>query len=292
MGTPAYMSPEQARGAKDVGPPATLYAVGTVLYEALVGAPVFRGDSYNEVLAKVLTEPHTPLAELRPGLPSAVIAAVDKLLSKSVADRPADALQAQSPAGGGLRERRRGARSGAGRAAAGASSSPGFAPTLPRTPRPSRPSSLQPPPSGSEGAPQPAPPPAPTPAAAPLPTPVLGPAATTGQATPTPAASAPGPVAASPAVAPAALAGRRRWQQPPPGPPGRRARAGAAQEEPGSGDNVSGLRDFLGFEGLRPAALRRRPSKRRPGSGDVTVSKRLGAARLTSSRSTWASPGT
>ena len=135
MGTPAYMSPEQARGAKDVGPASDLYAVGALLYEALAGAPAFEGESYNEVLAKVLTEQHPPLSAVRPGLPSAVEGALDRLLAKTVADRPADALQArcllaQAFGVGGPAD------SGAATQRPGPGSSPGFASTLPRTPAP------------------------------------------------------------------------------------------------------------------------------------------------------------
>ncbi len=107
MGTPAYMSPEQARGAKDVGPQSDLYSVGAILFEALTGAPAFPGESYNEILAKVLTEPHPSLRQARPDAPPALVAAVDRLLAKPIADRPADAQEArtllgQAMKGGGM----------------------------------------------------------------------------------------------------------------------------------------------------------------------------------------------
>jgi serine/threonine-protein kinase len=180
MGTPAYMSPEQARGAKDVGPASDLYAVGTVLYEALAGAPVFRGDSYNEVLAKVLTEPHPPLLNLRPGLPPPVVALIDRLLAKSVADRPADAQQARAllaeafgSGGGGAPTL------GPGTVRPAAGSSPGFAPTYPRTPAPAfAPTAAPTPAAASPTAPVtpsavPIPPPTPRPATAPAAAPLV-----------------------------------------------------------------------------------------------------------------------
>jgi len=93
LGTPAYMSPEQARSARAAGPPSDLYALGAILYESLTGAPPFDGQSYNEIVAKVLTEPHRPLRELRPDLPATLTGLVDALLAKSPKDRPANAAE-------------------------------------------------------------------------------------------------------------------------------------------------------------------------------------------------------
>ena len=94
MGTTLYMSPEQARNAKEIGPPTDLYAVGAILYAALAGRPPIVGDSYAEVLAKVLTEPHQPLGELAPEVTPALASVVDRLLAKNPVDRPASALAA------------------------------------------------------------------------------------------------------------------------------------------------------------------------------------------------------
>ena len=91
MGSPLYMSPEQARGARDIGPPTDLYSVGVILYEALAGRPPFPGDSYNQVMAAVLTETPPPLATVAPGVPASLGALVDQLLAKRPADRPAGA---------------------------------------------------------------------------------------------------------------------------------------------------------------------------------------------------------
>jgi serine/threonine-protein kinase len=82
MGTPLYMSPEQAKGAKDVNFPSDLYSMGAILYEAMSGQPPFPGESYNEVLARVLTEPLRPLHALRPDIPPDLAAALYKLLEK------------------------------------------------------------------------------------------------------------------------------------------------------------------------------------------------------------------
>lgn len=96
MGTPAYMSPEQARGAKNVGPEADLYSVGAIFYEALAGSPAFPGESYNEILVKVLTEPHRPLGELGLQVPGAIAELIDALLAKDPAGRLREAASARA----------------------------------------------------------------------------------------------------------------------------------------------------------------------------------------------------
>lgn len=93
MGTPMYMSPEQARGGKHIGPSTDLYAIGAILYEGLTGRPPVTGDSYNEVLANLIMEPHQPVAQVRPDLPAPLSALVDRLLAKNPADRPASAVE-------------------------------------------------------------------------------------------------------------------------------------------------------------------------------------------------------
>jgi serine/threonine-protein kinase len=64
MGTPAYMSPEQACGLRDVDARADVWALATVLYEVLTGRAAFRGNNYNAVLSAVLTSSPTPLRDL------------------------------------------------------------------------------------------------------------------------------------------------------------------------------------------------------------------------------------
>jgi hypothetical protein len=95
MGTPLYMSPEQARGERAIGAATDIYAVGAILYEALAGRPPFHGRSYNEVIARVMMEPHPPLGSKRPETPPALCALVDAMLAKDPAERPAGADSAR-----------------------------------------------------------------------------------------------------------------------------------------------------------------------------------------------------
>jgi serine/threonine protein kinase len=67
VGTPQYMSPEQATGENDVDGRTDVYAVGSVLYEMLAGEPPFTGPTAQAVLARSLTEALRPLTATRPG---------------------------------------------------------------------------------------------------------------------------------------------------------------------------------------------------------------------------------
>ncbi|HWM87884.1 MAG TPA: serine/threonine-protein kinase, partial [Kofleriaceae bacterium] len=80
LGTPHYMSPEQARGHTRVGPGADLWAVGVILYELATGRRPFPGQNYNETLANILTREPPPARQLAPDLPPALEALLERCL--------------------------------------------------------------------------------------------------------------------------------------------------------------------------------------------------------------------
>jgi serine/threonine-protein kinase len=91
MGTPFYMSLEQARGAKEVGQRTDIYALGVILYEILSGAKPHPGESYNEILYHVLTQEPAPLDSIRPELPAGLSAVVQKAMAREAGERYASA---------------------------------------------------------------------------------------------------------------------------------------------------------------------------------------------------------
>ena len=85
LGTPAYMSPEQASGQKHIDGRADVYALGCVLYEMLAGEPPFTGPTAQAVISRALTERPRPLASVRPAA-----AAFHGVVSTAMATAPAD----------------------------------------------------------------------------------------------------------------------------------------------------------------------------------------------------------
>jgi serine/threonine protein kinase/Tol biopolymer transport system component len=93
LGTPTYMSPEQAMGEREITARSDVYALGCVLYEMLVGDPPFTGSTAQAIVAKVVTErPHSLISQ-RHTIPPQVEAAVLTALEKLPADRFASAAE-------------------------------------------------------------------------------------------------------------------------------------------------------------------------------------------------------
>ena len=82
LGTPSYMSPEQARGG-DIDGRSDLFAVGCVLYEMLAGKKAFGGDSITALIFKIITEEPRPIRELAEDVPDAMVHVIQKALSKT-----------------------------------------------------------------------------------------------------------------------------------------------------------------------------------------------------------------
>jgi serine/threonine protein kinase len=91
LGTPAYMSPEQATGDKHVDQRSDIYALGAVLYEMLAGEPPFTGPNPQAIIAKRFSTAAPSVRVLRPETPAAVEAAVARALARVPADRFAGA---------------------------------------------------------------------------------------------------------------------------------------------------------------------------------------------------------
>jgi len=82
VGTPLYMSPEQARGLKDVDARTDLWSVGAVLYEALAGRHPFESEHVGDILIRIATEDLPPITQLRPDLPKEAGRVVMKALRR------------------------------------------------------------------------------------------------------------------------------------------------------------------------------------------------------------------
>jgi serine/threonine-protein kinase len=93
VGTPAYMSPEQAAADPGIDHRSDIYSVGVMAYEMLTGRTPFVGATPQQVLAAQVTQTADPLSRYRPGLPSALEAVIMRCLEKRPSDRWQSASQ-------------------------------------------------------------------------------------------------------------------------------------------------------------------------------------------------------
>ncbi len=105
MGTPAYMSPEQARGDKEIGPASDIYALGAMLYHTLSGKLPFEADTAMGMALRHVTDPVPQLSVSRPGLPSGCDSVIATAMAKTAttrfdsASRLVDALETVTATG-------------------------------------------------------------------------------------------------------------------------------------------------------------------------------------------------
>jgi len=103
VGTPSYMSPEQATGEREIDARSDVYSLASVVYEMLAGEPPFSGANARAILAKQLADPVRPVRRLRDGVPRHLDDALAVALGRSPADRFPDmasfaaALEAKGP---------------------------------------------------------------------------------------------------------------------------------------------------------------------------------------------------
>jgi eukaryotic-like serine/threonine-protein kinase len=82
MGTPYYMAPEQAKGAKDMDHRVDLYAAGVILYESVTGEVPFNADTFNELLFKIVLEEPRPIQQLVPEIDPNFAAIINKAMAR------------------------------------------------------------------------------------------------------------------------------------------------------------------------------------------------------------------
>lgn len=87
MGSPYYMSPEQARSAREVDLRADIWSLGTILYELLAGCPPFLGETLAEVVTKIVADPPPPMDTFRGDVPEGLERVLLHCLEKSKDDR-------------------------------------------------------------------------------------------------------------------------------------------------------------------------------------------------------------
>lgn len=82
VGSPGYMAPEQVEGSRQLDARCDIWALGVVMYELLAQQPAFAGETPHSLCLQILAAPITPLSELRPELPAALVYVVERCLER------------------------------------------------------------------------------------------------------------------------------------------------------------------------------------------------------------------
>src|SRR6185295_398810 len=90
MGTPGYMSPEQALDSKTADKRSDGFGMGATIYARLTGGPPFKGDAVMKVIMAPIHEPHEPITNLRPDLSTAIVELIERCMEKRPENRFAD----------------------------------------------------------------------------------------------------------------------------------------------------------------------------------------------------------
>jgi len=106
VGSPAYMSPEQAAGREDIDGRADIWSLGVVMYEALTGTLPHQAANYNALMVRILTQDCDPIATRKTELPASVCAIVDACLKRERDDRTSGAELLANQMEAALRELR------------------------------------------------------------------------------------------------------------------------------------------------------------------------------------------
>lgn len=96
IGTPSYMSPEQASGRAELAPTVDVWGLGCVLHETLAGRPPFEASQPLAILVRIMMDEPPDLAALRPDAPPDLVRAIRKMLTKEVSERFADGAAAHA----------------------------------------------------------------------------------------------------------------------------------------------------------------------------------------------------